>query len=163
MKEYIMTLLGASLIAGIVGVLCPKKHKKYLRLVCGFCVIAAMVAPLPSYLEAFELSGLDEYWEEGNGETMTYEEIYHQTLLHANTEEVERQIQTLLSTEFSIPIDTLAVSVELANGENTVALKNVTVAVSGIAILTDPREISGYVESVLHCPCEIIYKNVEKS
>lgn len=158
MKEYVMTLVGVSLITGIVGMLCPKIHQKYLRLLCGFCVIAAMVAPLPSYLAEADASLLGIYDENGNEKETVYEEIYQETLLNADADRIEYYVKTLLISEFSVESDRISVSVELSQEENTVAIKNIMVALSGSAVLEDPHQITYYLESMLHCPCEIVYR-----
>ncbi len=152
-----MTLIGISLLAGLAGMICPSKHKKYLRLVCGFCMIASLIAPLPSYLENADVLLTSKINEEKNEEAK-YEEIYHQTLAEANAKYLEDYTKILLIRDFSTKNEDISVSIALTQEEDSFLLKKATVFLSGGAILKDPREIAAYVEALLTCPCEIVYQ-----
>ena len=152
-----MTLIGASLLSGIVGTLCPKKHQKYLRLLCGLCVIAAMVAPLPSYLADAEDSWLDAYAAHGTGDREAYEEIYRQTLASADQTALGTYLQSALMTEFSLKSDAVSVTVSLREESAGSVPSGATVHLSGSGILVDPRAVASYVEELLGCPCEVVY------
>lgn len=157
MKEYVVALIGASLLSGVVGMICPKRHEKYLRLLCGFCILSLLVAPLPSYLESVEdylPTALDEM---GKEENEIYEEIYKDTFYAANKEALEDSIKALIIQEFSLNKGEVSVAVLLAQEEDSVSLKNATVSLSGYATLQDPRAIAARVEALLGCPCEIRY------
>ena len=157
MREYVMTLLGASLLTGILGTLCPKGHKKHLRLLCGLCMIDMLISPLPSYLENAE-QNLLELGEETGGEAEdVYDEIYYQALSNANVWQIEKMTKRLIIQEFSLSSDDLSVSVFISDEEDRILLKNATVSLSGKAILTDPREIVRVVEEYLGCPCNVVY------
>ena len=151
-----MTLLGASLLTGILGSLCPKGHKKHLRLLCGLCMIALLISPLPSYLEHAEENWLALDEETGENAEDIYDEIYHQALSDANVLQIEKTTKNLIIQEFSIPSEDFSISVFVANEDGLVLLKNATISLSGKAILTDPREIVRVVEEYLGCPCNVV-------
>ena len=157
MKDYVMTLLGASLLTGILGTLCPEKHKKHLRLLCGLCTIALLIAPLSSYLSEIEwkLPELEE--NGGEHEENIYDEIYHQTLSKVNIQKAENSTKNLIIQLFSLKNEDVFVSLDIAEENGNALVKKATVQVSGKAVLVDPREIKKYVEELLKCPCEIVY------
>jgi len=153
-----MMLIGASLLTGILGTLCPKKQQGYLRLLSGLCMIALLVSPLPSYLsEADALLGEWEEKTEGESEN-TYEEIYHQTLSAVNAREIEETTKNIINQRFSTKNEDVSVVVELAVENENILLKKATVGIGGSAIAIDPRDIRACVESFLDCPCEIVYR-----
>ena len=159
MKEYVMTLLGASLLTGILGSLCPKVHKKHLRLLCGICMIAMLISPLPSYLKHAE-QRLWELGEEAGGNAEeNYDEIYDQALSTACVWQIENVTKSLLIQEFSLSSDDLSVSVFMTEEDGRILLKNTTISVTGKAILIDPREIVRVTEEYLGCPCNVVYKS----
>ena len=153
-----MMLIGASLLTGILGTLCPKKHQKHLRLLSGLCMIALLISPLPSYLEKADdlIGNLQE-----NAKTdveNAYDEIYHQTLSEAHAKQVEEITKKHIIQTFSTNNEDISVSVEMTKDGEIVLLKKAMVAIGGSAIKIDPREIRNCVESFLNCPCEIVYR-----
>ncbi len=163
MKNYVMMLVGASLLTGMLGVICPRKHQKYLRLLCGFCMIAILVAPLPTCFDALgdRLSSVEG--EIGEEDAKNYEEIYHKALGDANQKQLESWLQTRFVQTYSLDQEDLSVSVVLTQEGENVSVKKTIVFLSGGAILVDPGEMISFVEETLSCPCEIVYGNAEKS
>lgn len=152
-----MSLLGASLLTGVLGTVWPTAHKKYLRLLSGICMIAILIAPLPSYLENAE--SLVTTWDEnGNGGSeVAYDEIYYQSITAANAYQIEENTKNILIERFSFDEDDILVTVMIAEEEGRFLLKKAIVSLSGKAILTDPRRIAECVEELLECECEIAY------
>ena len=162
MKSYVMILLGTSLLTGMLGVICPRKHQKYLRVLCGFCVIAVLVSPLPRYLATLDdrLSSVEEVGDEES--VKKYNEIYHEALLEANQTQLEAWLQSHFINEFSLESKDLSVTVILTEGRENVSVKKTIVCLSGRAIFVDPAPMISFVEDTLFCPCEIVYNNAEK-
>ena len=162
MEDYVMMLVGASLLTGVLFVICPKKHQRYLRLIGGFCMIAILIRPLPSCLAAVS----DRLSSVGDGigeeDALVYEEIYHQTLRDANQTRIESFLEERFYQAYSLENSDLSVSVMLQEEDGVVSVKKTIVFLSGRAILVDPDPIIAYVEEVVSCPCEIVYGTAEK-
>lgn len=153
-----MTLIGASLLMGILGTLCPKKHQKHLRLLSGLCMVSLLIAPLPSYLG--EIDALLPNWQEeieGNAENI-YEEIYHQTLSAVNVKQMEDMTKNHIIQAFLTKDDDISVSISVDDADGEILLKKVTIGIGGSAVTIDPRDIRDCVEKLLDCPCEIVYR-----
>ena len=152
-----MSLLGAALLIGVLETLCPKKHERHLRLLSGLCLVAILIAPLPSYLAQAEAIFPNLQGENEENAESVYDEIYHQTILNFNEQEIEKMTKEKILQAFSTSDDDISVSVSLAVEEDNVLLKKATVVVRGSAILIDPRELQACVEDFLGCPCEVVY------
>ena len=156
MQEYMMTLVVSSLVMGVVGALCPNGHKKYLRLLCGLCMIALLVSPIPSYLESAEIFSESAWGDDEEGES-SYEEIYHNTILTSHIKQAEESMESMIAQEFSLRSEEISISILYENIDEKCLLKKAIVSLSGSAILQEPREMIEYVEARLNCPCEIVY------
>ena len=153
MKEYVMALIGASLVSGALLMLSPTGHKKYLRLLCGLCTVALLAAPLPSYLSELKIS-LPTYGDEA---TVGYEEAFRQTLCTASGAQIEEALKSLLVSELSLSEKEVFVAVIWEEGSDTLMLKKAIISLSGSAVLSDPRPLRERAEALLGCPCEIVY------
>ena len=157
-----MMLIGASLLTGMLLVICPRKHQKYLRLLGGFCMIAILVAPLPSYSEAIDEVLFFDGGEYGENGIANYDEFYQNALCDANEMQLEFWLQNYFLSQYSLDQSDLSASVILENDGENITVKKTILSVSGRAVLIDPAEMISFVEETLFCPCEIIYGNVEK-
>lgn len=162
MRSYIMMLVGASLVTGMLLVLCPKKHQKYLRLLCGFCMIAILVAPLPSYYEAMDEMLSFSEGEYGENGVSNYDEFYQNALCDASEKQMEIWLKSQFFNRYSLHEEDLSATVLLERDGDKVTVKKTILYISGRALLIDPAEMISFVEQTLFCPCEIIYGDVEK-
>ena len=156
MKEYVMSLAVASLLVGIVGVLTPKKHKGHVRLLCGLCMICLLARPLPEAFGDFDLFDYLEN-EQEDEENALYDEIYHNTVQKANAKKISDALKDMISKDFSLSKEEVSVNVAIEEEGETIVIKKTTVALSGNAVLQDPREIVSYLEDMLGCQCVIVY------
>ena len=155
-------LVGASLLVGVILAICPRKHQKYLRLLGGFCMIAILVAPLPSYSEAIDEALFFDEGEYGEEGSENYDEFYQNALCDANEKQLALWLQNRFIAQYSLDSSDLSASVTLENDGDKITVKKTTICLSGRAVLIDPAEMISFVEKTLFCPCEIIYGNAEK-
>ena len=156
MKEFWMTLIGTSLLAGAVGILVPKAHKKYLRLLTGLCLLCVMAEPMMTLAQ----DGLPflENGENVQEEVLSnYDEIYNQTLLHADASYLSSFIKTHICQEISAKDDDVSVTVSFEEQEGKSVLKRTTVLLRGSAVVQDPYGIVEAVENLTGAPCSIVY------
>ena len=163
MKDFMLHLIGISVLLGVLFMIAPSKHKKHLRLLGGLCLLSVFTSLLPSLTGDGNgwLSSLFDEMEEDS--KSVYEEIYHQTLSDANVDRLESELESLMVRDLSLPSDGFSVSVSWEWSEDRILLKKATVYLSGSGVLCDPHAIADYTEALLDCPCEIVYGVAEKS
>ena len=164
MKEYAMTLIGSALVCSLVFMIAPEgKLGKYINLAGALCILCVAVSPIYSFVSS--ISGADgeglyeyifgEYLAEGEDEVFL--EVYENNLMAMGAENMSVALESLLCRETGVGADEIEVYVELRSGEDEFLAKRVRVVLYGSAVFIEPREISGYIESLLGCECEIIY------
>ena len=156
MKEYVITLMAASLLVGMIGVLIPKPHKGYVRFLCGLCMICLLARPLAGTLGAWELFTISD-GEQEKQEDALYDEIYQNTIRDFNAGKIADALKDMISKDFSLSQEDLSIAVELEEIEEKIVIKKTTVSLSGNAVLQDPRELVSYLEGMLGCQCVIVY------
>ena len=159
MQEYLMALIGVSLLGGIVRMLAPEGDLgKYLRLTVGLCLLCAMLQPLFGILADGEEFAWDGWLEETEYETPNYDEIYNQALQRGAKKEAEEFIKTEIYREFSFSEESAEVEAVFLSENEIISLSEVRVLLRGEGVLTDPREIIAFVRAEWDCPCVVVYE-----
>lgn len=157
MKAYILSLLAASLVAAIVGILSPSGEgggiAKHLRLVCALFLLCALLSPLPSVLEL--LKDLSDGNLSFPGIETDMEEDYRDRLEGALDESARTYVQQMLteSIEEKFSISRGEVKLQIQWDDKGERPTRVTVLLSGGAIWKNPHEISNFVSTLLKCEC----------
>lgn len=84
MKEYIITIIGATLLSTATAVLAPEKWRGYVKLITGLVIISCIISPAAAIFKSDIFDGFD------NIETSIQDSSYMQTELV--TEELENRI-----------------------------------------------------------------------
>lgn len=61
MKEYIITVAVAAVVAAIADVLAPKNWSKYIRVIVGFLILSVILAPIARFKDVEILSPTGTY------------------------------------------------------------------------------------------------------
>ena len=159
MSKYILSIVGISIIVGIVDILTPENvgSRKFLRLLCGLAVAAVMISPLSNFISYV---GVD-FWGEleehiYTDESEKYEDILTDEIENASRKSIETSARALLCENFDISEDDCSVSVRLVKDERGFKIDRVAVYLSGVAIFKNPYDIEEYFESLLACECVTI-------
>lgn len=70
MKAYIISIIGATLLSAMAGILAPEKWRGYVQVVTGLVIISCILAPVSSVVRSDIFSGfesVEENIEEGEG------------------------------------------------------------------------------------------------
>lgn len=70
MKAYIISIIGATLLSAMAGILSPEKWRGYVQVVTGLVIISCILAPVSSVVRSDIFSGfesVEENIEEGEG------------------------------------------------------------------------------------------------
>ncbi len=97
MKEYILKIVGVSLLAAFSEHLVDKKWKKYINLISGFMIISVLLSPFTfkrdiKIFDEFELKS--DYSKEGN-------EILYENVKKELEEKVASDLERRVLEEFS--------------------------------------------------------------
>lgn len=164
MKDYLLTLIAAALVAALVGILSPDGERggiaKHLKLLTSLFLICVLISPLHSVL-----TGLKDL-ANGNLSIPNFdvgtEDDYRQQMdaaLDGATESyVSDMLTQTLESQFSIAAGDVACRVEWAREGETLTPTRVTVILSGKAIWKDPKPIEDFVSELLGCECRTAIK-----
>lgn len=61
MKEYIITVAAAAIVAAFADVLAPKKWSGYIRIVIGFLILSVLLAPVAKFKDVEIFSSTPDY------------------------------------------------------------------------------------------------------
>lgn len=59
MKAYIITIIGATLLAAMAGILAPEKWRGYVQIITGLVIISCIVSPVTTILKTDISGGFD--------------------------------------------------------------------------------------------------------
>ena len=90
-------------------------------------------------------------------EEVRYDEIYNQSLLNGSAAYAEEIMESALIQHFSLPQDSLSVSLELVMENEVYQIDRVVVSLSEQAIFADPRDIIFFVNDRWNCTCTVVY------
>lgn len=153
MKEYVLSLLCASVVIALVGILAPNATASQLKLVASLFFICVLAAPIPRFLESIpdlmqELTGAVEKDDlEEN-----YREQTNAALESASKTYLAQTLTSFLEQRFSIPVGEVRCTI-LWEKDESVSPEKVTVILSGSAIWKNPNDIEAAVRELLGCEC----------
>lgn len=163
MKDYIITLIGVSIVCGIVYILAPNGSgdgiKKHVKLVSSLCVLCIMIAPIGSFIEKLkssEFNVLGEYTRSDESEN-EYDKIYNDMISVYSAEQISQKSEEVLQERFSLKEEDIKVMIYFSEEESEIYISKAAVILYTGAVGKDPREISDCVRELLKCECEIIY------
>lgn len=159
MKTYLLTLIAASLIVALIGILSPDGEKggiaKHMKLVTSLFLVCVLIAPLQTVIEglqslidgSFEIIGTENDYEED------YRAEMESTLDHASTSYFTEMLTQTIAEQFSISPSDLRCEVAWQTDGDGLTPSGVTVILSGKAIWQDPKAIANFVTELIGCEC----------
>lgn len=64
MKQYIITIIGATLLSAMANILSPDSWRKYISVITGFIIISCIISPISKLAKVDIFSGFDEFYED---------------------------------------------------------------------------------------------------
>ncbi len=160
MKEYFISVLGASLAATLVGILTPDGERggisKLLKFLTSLFLICVIVTPLTEVVRSLQdiadgtldLPGIEEEVKPD------YEQQRDEALASASKTYFVQALTQMLEQEFSIAsgeIRCIVTWTQTENGDDRP--KRITLVLSGGAIWKDPKRMEAFVTELLGCEC----------
>ena len=159
MKEYLLTVVAASLAVSVIGILSPAGEKgglgKHVGLVSALILVCLIASPIKGALEM--LRG----W--ADGEIPVLDELpvidYGELSVAENDAASKRYFTNVLTeriaSQFSLDSETVRCAVQWQTRKEQAYPTHVTVILSGRSILQNPHEIEAYVSALLDCTCDV--------
>ncbi len=160
MKNYIITLVGVALLSGAIQIIAPEgETKKYINLLAGLCAVCVVIAPFGSVIKALASKdgGYFDKVLEAASEQSDYESIYLENFKIHGAESLAEGLEEMISEEFGIKRENFSVTARMTYAENLLGVERITVYLKPAAIFADPHAIKDYVNTLLGCPCDIVY------
>lgn len=164
MKNYILSLLAASLAAVVVELLAPKgeggRMASHVRMIAGLFLLVALLEPLGEGIAILrdatdgDLSARVEALVPSDGET-DYEAVFGDNLAAIGANEVKAWVTQAMAIHFGIPAEGCAVWVDCAYGDETLTVTEVRISLTPAYLLQDPHPIETYFTEQLSCPCYV--------
>ena len=159
MKNYLLTLIAASLVAVLIGILSPDGERggiaKHMKLLTSLFLVCVLINPLQSGIVGLQklmqgelsLPELDDTTQEDHLQQM------EDVLNGASVNYFCDMLTETLEQNFSIENGSVRCRVEWEQTGETLTPTRVTVVLSDKAIWKDPREIEAFVSELLGCEC----------
>ena len=61
MKEYIITIIGATLLSAMAGIIAPEKWRSYVQVITGLVIISCIISPVTAIVKVIYLTALTVY------------------------------------------------------------------------------------------------------
>ena len=63
MKEYIITIIGATLLSAMAGIIAPEKWRSYVQVITGLVIISCIISPVTAIVKSDVCDGFDSVQE----------------------------------------------------------------------------------------------------
>ena len=162
MSGYVYAWITVAVLAALAEMLLPGgkgcKTAGHVRFLAGICMITALI---PAVKEGTEWLGdfADDPkgWLDGmDAAAGAYSACFDEQLLSITEEAWKSSVYKLLKDEFSVSAEDCLVSVTVVKGEDgSFALTDMTVRLSGKAVLVSLRQVRSLIEDRLAVTCNV--------
>lgn len=160
MREYLLSVVAAAIAVGAVTALIPEGEggglRRHVSFVGALCVLAILISPVGELMGFLGDLSFRGFGTVGDGTKSEYEEIYAEYLQYASAENLSDSVAAMLCDRFDIPPEQCRVRVRVGSRDGRAAAEQVTVILSGSALLCDPYEIEGFISDMLGCECVVV-------
>lgn len=160
MREYLLSVVCAAIAVGAVTALMPDGEGGGLRRHVGFvgalCVLAILISPVGELLDFLGGLSVDDWGTLGNETETKYEQIYAEYLQSVSADNLADSVVEVLCDRFDIPPEQCKVRVQVGSCDGRAVAEQVTIILSGGALLRNPYEIEGFISDLLGCECTVV-------
>ena len=157
MKDYLFSLLGASLCIALISLLSPNgSSAKYVRLLSALFLICVLISPMHGLIDGIRdlANGELRLPEWGDTDSSDAEQELQSTLDNASKSYFLQSLTQMLEREFSIsPGELRCSAVWTAVAGDQIKPSRIHVLLSGSAIWKDPKKIELFINELLGCEC----------
>lgn len=152
MKEYLISVIGVSVLCFIVKQVSFDSDKKYISFVCGLCAVAVIASPIGKAIRWLSDFNIDGYIEEDTYIKEEYESIFESHLKDQYTDEIKVIIRDEICEKYSLDSSCVEVYLGIVGDE----LKKITLRLTGKGVFANSNHMVTYLEGKYSCEVEII-------
>lgn len=160
MREYLLSVVAAAIAVGAVTALVPEGEggglRRHVSFVGALCVLAILISPVGELMSFLSDLSFHGFGVAGDSTKSEYEEIHAEYLQYASAENLSDSVAEVLCDRFGIPSEQCRVRVRVGSRDGRAVAEQVTVILSGGALLRDPYEIEGFISDLLGCECVVV-------
>ncbi len=159
MKEYIVSLITAALVAALIGILSPDGEggglAKHMRLLTSLFLLCVIIAPVGEMIGSFDdlLEGTDPFPEIDGSTAEDYQTQLEEALASAAKPYFASLLIEAIEREFSIPTGEVRCAIRWSEDAGNAFPERISIILSGSAIWKDPSGIENFVRERIGCEC----------
>ena len=111
MREYIITVIGATLLSVMANILSPDSWRRYISIITGFVIISCIISPISKLTEADLFTGFDDFYEDRTD----YSEVEREVVISRLKKSIGDDIEKCFKKEFN---ENISAEVSLLVNEN---------------------------------------------
>lgn len=100
MKAYIITIIGATLLSAMAGILAPEKWRGYVQVITGLVIISCIISPAASIVRSDIFDGFDSV-EQNIAES---ENLQADLVMEELKKRINDDIKARMEKEFSLSV-----------------------------------------------------------
>ncbi|MCI8403569.1 MAG: hypothetical protein HFE49_01570 [Clostridia bacterium] len=93
MKAYIVTIIGATLLAAMAGILAPEKWRSYVQVITGLVIISCIISPVTTVVKSDIFRGFDSVEENIENNERLQTELVMEELKKRVCEDIEARME----------------------------------------------------------------------
>lgn len=158
MGNYVLGIVGASAVIGIMEAILPKNSKTrlYVKLITSLCLLCLVIRPVGTVLRDLPdllLGKIEEMTIEGEQENQEYGAILDGQIEETVKEQLELAIREILREKFSVRSCDVGTVLQKRDGAWKVV--RVAITLTGKDIFRNPYTIEEAVSQLLDCECTV--------
>lgn len=101
MKTYIITIIGATLLSAMAGIMAPEKWRGYVQVITGLVLISCIVSPITTIVKSDIFDGFDSIGE--NIENS--EHLQSELVMEELQKRINEDINARMKKEFNLSVE----------------------------------------------------------
>ena len=160
MKEYFISIATIALVGvATVSMLYGTSNAKYLRLICGLCVIGCIVFPFTKmWDDDFDFSEIEELFKQDEAESQKYDKIYNNSIKHGEISSAETLLKSEIIKEFDVNSEDFDVRINAQKNSGENYSYDIEVKIYPSGIFMNVHAVEKYVNDRLNCECQFYYE-----
>ena len=101
MKEYIITIIGATLLSAMAGIIAPEKWRSYVQVITGLVIISCIISPVTAIVKSDIFDGFDSVQENIPDSSNMQTELVIEELKNRINEDIKARMEK----EFKLSVE----------------------------------------------------------
>ena len=152
MKEYLIAMIGVSLLSFLARQLGVFGDNKYVGFVCGICLVAVTLNPIFGLVEWIDELDIGAIIDEGDEKYEEYSNYFDSYLTDTYIAQAQSEIEDLICSEYGLSEDNVSVSLYYGEGDEIY----IFVTLTGKGIFADTNKMKARLTGLYGCEAQIV-------